>query len=74
MGLISATGWVPPTLKANLAQTSVFLMVMAMAAMGLNTPLSMIRRVGWRTIQAGWLGFLVLAATSWSVIRLWHIP
>jgi uncharacterized integral membrane protein (TIGR00698 family) len=74
VGLLSATGLVPVQLKAMLAQTSVFLMVMAMAAMGLNTPLSMIQRAGWRTIQAGWLGFLVLAATSWTVIRFWHIP
>ena len=73
VGLVSSSGLVPAPLKSSIAQVSIFLMVMAMAAMGLNTPVSMIRRAGWRTIQAGWLGFLVLAATSWTVIRLWHI-
>lgn len=56
--------------KPVLSQASVFLMVMAMAAMGLSTPLDKVRQAGMRTLYVGFAGFLGLAIASWSLIRL----
>nr|WP_242589300.1 putative sulfate exporter family transporter [Corallococcus macrosporus] len=62
-----------PSLRAGLSTTSVFLMVIAMAAMGLATPFQMIRKAGMKVIYAGLLGFGGLARMAWGLIRLLRI-
>ena len=73
VGAAGSVGLIPAVAKGWLSTTSIFLMVMAMAAMGLNTQLGMIRRAGMKVVYAGLVGFGMLAATSWTLIRLLDI-
>lgn len=73
MGGVNTLGWLPANLQGLLTQTSVFLMTMAMGAMGLHTDLGMIRRTGMRAMAAGFVGFGFLAVLSWSLIHALHI-
>lgn len=69
VGVLGSVGLVPAAVKQNVAQVSVFLMVTAMAAMGLNTQLATIRRAGMKVIVAGLLGFFALVAMGWLLIN-----
>lgn len=73
VGVVGSIGLIPAEAKNVLSNASVFLMVMAMAAMGLNTQLGMIRKAGMRVIYAGLAGFGMLAATSYTIIRILNI-
>lgn len=73
VGAIGSVGLIPSDAKGWLSSASIFLMVMAMAAMGLNTQLSTIKRAGMKVIYAGLAGFGLLAGTSWVLIRLLDI-
>ncbi|MNR89302.1 hypothetical protein D3C72_202670 [compost metagenome] len=73
VGLIGSIGVIPTEAKTALSNASVFLMVMAMAAMGLNTQLELIRKAGMRVIYAGLAGFGLLAAASYGIIRILNI-
>lgn len=70
VGVLGSVGLLPAAVRAGLSTTSVFLMVMAMAAMGLATPLQMLRRAGMKVIYAGLLGFGALALMAATLIRL----
>lgn len=70
VGAVRSTGVLAPDVVKALSATSVFLMVVAMAAMGLNTPLQMLRRAGPRAVGGGLLGFLLLAAFARALIPL----
>jgi uncharacterized integral membrane protein (TIGR00698 family) len=52
-----------------LVQASVFLMAIAMGAMGLNTDLGMIRKTGWKAVGTGLAGFLALFCFSLAGIK-----
>lgn len=73
VGVVGSLGGLPAIARTWLSNTSVFLMVMAMAAMGLNTHLEMVKRAGLKVIYAGLAGFAMLATTSWVIIRVLHI-
>ena len=73
VGIASSVGLVPAHLKALLSSASVFLMVVAMAAMGLGTQLEMIRGAGMKVVYAGLAGFAALAALSFTLIHLLRI-
>lgn len=73
LGAIGSVGLLSPGIKDLLSSASVFLMVVAMAAMGLNTHLAMVRRAGVHLIYAGLLGFSLVAITSWSLIKVLHV-
>jgi uncharacterized integral membrane protein (TIGR00698 family) len=73
LGIIGSTGIVPAGAKGLLSTASVFLMVVAMAAMGLNLDLSMVRRAGMRVVYAGLLGFAGLAAAALTLIHVLDI-
>lgn len=73
VGVVGSVGIVPAQAKAWLSNASIFLMVTAMAAMGLNTNLAMVRKAGMKVVYAGLTGFALLAAMSWGVIRLLRI-
>ena len=73
VGIASSVGLVPAPAKALLSTASVFLMVVAMAAMGLGTQLEMIRRAGWKVVYAGLAGFAALAVLSFALIHLLRI-
>ncbi|MBZ4420226.1 YeiH family protein [Myxococcus sp. RHSTA-1-4] len=70
VGSLGSAGVLPAAVKAELSTASVFLMVMAMAAMGLGTHVSMIRRAGMRVVYAGLVGFAGLALCAWGLIQL----
>jgi uncharacterized integral membrane protein (TIGR00698 family) len=73
LGGIGSLGLIPAAIKGWLSNASIFLMVAAMAAMGLNTHLEMIRKAGMRVIYAGLAGWGLLAATSYGLIRVLNI-
>ncbi|HEY9855234.1 MAG TPA: putative sulfate exporter family transporter [Stenomitos sp.] len=73
LGAVASTGVIPTPVIAGLSNASIFLMVMAMAAMGLNTQMELVRKAGLKVVYAGLLGFFLLAGTSWSLIHLLHI-
>lgn len=73
VGAIGSVGLVPPEVKTWLSSASIFMMVMAMAAMGLNTQLGTIQRAGMKVIYAGLTGFGLLAVSSWALIQLLDI-
>lgn len=70
VGAVGSVGLLPAVAKTWLSNTSVFLMVMAMAAMGLNTHLGMVKKAGMKVIYAGLVGFGMLALASWTMIKL----
>lgn len=73
VGAAGSVGLVPAEAKGWLSTASIFLMVMAMAAMGLNTQLGMIRKAGMKVIYTGLAGFAMLAAASWTLIKVLDI-
>ncbi|WP_338871082.1 YeiH family protein [Myxococcus stipitatus] len=73
VGVLGSVGVVPAAGKAALSTASVFLMVMAMGAMGMGTHISMLRRAGMRVVYAGLVGFAGLALSAWGLIRLLSI-
>jgi uncharacterized integral membrane protein (TIGR00698 family) len=64
---------IDPAVVGWLVQGSVFLMAIAMGAMGLNTHLGMIRQTGWRAVGAGLAGFFTLFALSLTMIHVLHL-
>ncbi len=70
VGVVGSIGWLPATVLSALSTASVFLMVVAMAAMGLNTPFQMVKKAGMRVIYAGLIGFVALGGISLLLIRL----
>jgi uncharacterized integral membrane protein (TIGR00698 family) len=73
LGTLATAGIVAPQVKSWLTTASIFLMTCAMAAMGLHTPLPMIRRAGLRVLYAGFLAFAGMAAISFGLIHALHI-
>jgi uncharacterized integral membrane protein (TIGR00698 family) len=73
VGVATSVGLVPVHTKAFLSTASVFLMVVAMAAMGLATPIDMVRRAGMKVVYAGLTGFAALAALSFALIHALRI-
>jgi len=69
LGAGGSTRLVPNALKLALSAVSIFLMVIAMAAMGLNTDWRMLHRAGRKVFYAGVAGFAGLAAISLTLIR-----
>lgn len=68
MGVLASSGYMPAPVKSGLSTSSVFLMTMAMGAMGLNTPLELLKAAGARVFQAGILGFLLLCGVGYALI------
>lgn len=73
LGALGTTGLISPEVRAGLSSTSVFLMVTAMAAMGLATPFQLIRRAGMKVIYAGLLGFAGLTLMAAGLIVVLQI-
>ena len=69
LGIAGSFGLLPAAARQALATASIFLMTAAMAAMGLHTPLAMLRSAGLRVVYAGLLAFAGLAALSFTLIH-----
>jgi uncharacterized membrane protein YadS len=70
---VGSFGLLPAAVKAGLSKASVFLMTIAMAAMGLHTPFAMIRKAGMRVVYAGLAAFAGMALISFSLIHALRI-
>ncbi len=70
LGAFNSLGVLGPMAQHALTQASIFLMALAMAAMGLATDLAQIRRAGLGAIAAGTIGFLGLFALVYAMIRV----
>lgn len=55
MALLNSTGWIPAGLSESLRQISKFLMIAALAAIGLNTDLARMKRSGLRPMVHGFI-------------------
>lgn len=60
--VINSTGWIPVDITSTLAQMGKFLIIMAMAAIGLNTSVQAFVKAGPRA--------LLLGAATWSAVML----
>jgi uncharacterized integral membrane protein (TIGR00698 family) len=69
LGVAGSLGGFPGENRAILSATSIFLMTCAMAAMGLHTPIGMIRRAGARVLYAGLAAFGCMTVLSFLLIR-----
>ncbi len=56
--------------REALTQASIFLMAMAMAAMGLQVDFAHLRSTGFGVVAAGLAGFGMLVGISWTLIRV----
>jgi len=70
VGAINSSGLLPKSLTAIILQVSVFLLVVAMAAMGLMVDLNVIRKTGLKALGAAMLVFLLFVALSSLLIAV----
>ncbi len=68
VGALNSTGWLAKDLTNVVLQISIFLMVMAMGAMGLNVDLEVIRKTGLKTLGVSILAFTIFAGVSLLLI------
>ena len=73
LGAVNSAGVLGTTLQQALTQASIFLMALAMAAMGLSTDLAQVRRAGLGAVAAGTLGFLLLFGLVYGMILVLHV-
>jgi uncharacterized integral membrane protein (TIGR00698 family) len=73
MALLNSLHVLPPALASGLVQTAAFLIVVVLAAVGLNVDLSKIRTMGFRPLAAGFALATVMAVLSLGLIHLTHI-
>ena len=60
--ILNSTGWIPLSISATLALTGKFLIIMAMAAIGLNTSVQAFVKAGPRAV--------LLGAATWSAVAI----
>ena len=68
VGALNSTGWLAKDLTNIILQISIFLMVMAMGAMGLNVDLAVIRKTGLKTLGVAVLAFAIFGGVSLLLI------
>ncbi|QBD74817.1 putative sulfate exporter family transporter [Ktedonosporobacter rubrisoli] len=73
VGAINSFGWLPKDVSNIVVQISVFLMVMAMAAMGLMVDLSVIRRTGLKALGIAVLSFFIFVGVSSCLLFVLHL-
>ncbi len=62
--ILNSLGWVPPVAARDLTKTGKFLIVVAMAAIGLSTDAKRLVASGWRPIALGLACWIAVALTS----------
>ena len=72
VGVFNTLGVLTPV-QAHVTTASVLLMAIAMAAMGLNTDWAMLKRLGWKALAVGWLGFMGLVALAATFVASGHL-
>jgi uncharacterized integral membrane protein (TIGR00698 family) len=72
--IVNSLGWIPATIAATLVQLGKFLIIMAMAAIGLNTNLRSLIKTGPKAILLGastWLAVMLVSLAAQLVIKIW---
>lgn len=72
--ILNSTGWIPVNITSTLAQTGKFLIIMAMAAIGLNTSVQGFVKAGPRALLLGaaiWFAVMVSSLVVQSFTRIW---
>lgn len=72
--IINSTGWIPSQISSTLAQTGKFFIIMAMAAIGLNTNLRAFIKASPRALILGastWLAVMLSSLGVQMVMKLW---
>mgnify|MGYP002348810175 FL=1 len=72
--ILNSTGWIPVTITGTLAQTGKFLIIMAMAAIGLNTSIQGFVKAGPRALILGaavWFAVMVSSLIVQLLTRMW---
>ncbi|HEX2909456.1 MAG TPA: putative sulfate exporter family transporter [Chloroflexia bacterium] len=67
VGVINSLGWLSKDLSNLILQASVFLMVMAMAGMGLQVDLAVVRRMGLKALGVGLLAFALFVTVGFTL-------
>jgi uncharacterized integral membrane protein (TIGR00698 family) len=70
LGAVNSLGVLGAGPQAVLTQVGIFLMALAMAAMGLATDLAQVRRAGLGAVAAGLIGFFGLSVLVYGMIRV----
>ncbi|GAA3773579.1 YeiH family protein [Microbacterium kribbense] len=70
VAVVNSLGVIGPGLREMLVQASIFLIAVALAAIGLSTDVAGLRRAGWRPLALGAILWILVAATSLGVIWL----
>lgn len=68
VAIVSSLGVIPAEAKPALSTASVFLIAMALSAIGLSTDIAAIRRSGWRPLALGGLLWLLVTLTSLGIM------
>jgi uncharacterized integral membrane protein (TIGR00698 family) len=72
--IINSAGWFPAEITAKLAQAGKFLIIMAMAAIGLNTSIQGFIKAGPRALFLGaatWSAVMISSLTVQLITRIW---
>ena len=72
--ILNSTGWIPVTITGTLAQTGKFLIIMAMAAIGLNTSIQGFVKAGPRALILGaavWFAVMVSSLIVQLLTQMW---
>jgi len=68
VAVVNSLDLIPPGAQGFLVQASIFLIAVALAAIGLSTDAAALRRAGWRPLLLGAILWVLVAATSLLVI------
>ncbi|BDG59175.1 hypothetical protein caldi_02650 [Caldinitratiruptor microaerophilus] len=69
---MNSLGWIPASVAPVARFLSKFLMVAALAAVGLNTDFKAVTRIGPRPMLLGLAASLLIGGVSWAIIRLFY--
>jgi uncharacterized integral membrane protein (TIGR00698 family) len=70
MMLLNSLDLIPPADKAYLAQTTTYLLTVALAAMGLETDIRKVRAKGWKPLLVGAGSWVFISGFSFCLIKL----
>ncbi len=73
MALLNSTGLIPEAVSSDLTALAGFLIVVVLAAVGLNVDIANIRRMGLRPLGIGLGLALIMAIVSLSLVKVLHI-
>jgi uncharacterized integral membrane protein (TIGR00698 family) len=70
MMLVNSLGLIPPADKAYIVQSTTFLLMIALSAMGLQTDIGKLRAKGWKPLLVGAVSTLFISVFSLTLVEL----